>query len=66
MAQPRYNSFKPGGQWLDEDGVHIDAHGGNILYVDSLKTFYWYGEHRGTPQGVSCYSSSDLYNWKKE
>jgi beta-galactosidase len=66
IAQPRYNSFKPGGQWLDEDGVHIDAHGGNIIYVDSLKTFYWYGEHRGTPQGVSCYSSRDLYNWKKE
>jgi len=61
-----YNSFKPGGEWLDNNGVHIDCHGGNIIYVESLKTFYWYGEHRGEPQGASCYSSSDLYNWKKE
>ena len=63
---PRYTSFKPGGEWLDTDGVHIDCHGGNIIYVDHLKTFYWYGEHRGEPRGASCYSSTDLYNWKKE
>jgi beta-galactosidase len=63
---PRYTSFKPGGKWLDTDGVHIDCHGGNIIYVDHLKTFYWYGEHRGEPRGASCYSSTDLYNWKKE
>jgi hypothetical protein len=59
-------SFKPGGEWLDTDGQHIDCHGGNIIYVDSLKTYYWYGEHRGQPRGASCYSSKDLYNWKKE
>ncbi len=63
---PHYTSFKPGGEWLDTDGVHIDCHGGNIIYVDHLKTFYWYGEHRGAPRGASCYSSHDLYNWKKE
>lgn len=61
-----YTSFKPGSVWLDTDGVNIDCHGGNIIYVDSLKTFYWYGEHRGEPQGASCYSSTDLYNWKNE
>ena len=61
-----YTSFKPGGEWLDTDGQHIDCHGGNIIYVDSLKTYYWYGEHRGQPRGASCYSSKDLYNWKKE
>lgn len=68
LAQNRgeYSSFKPGGEWLDTDGVHIDCHGGNIIYVEHLKTFYWYGEHRGTPRGASCYSSTDLYNWKKE
>jgi len=68
MAQlsARYTSFKPGGEWLAEDGVHIDCHGGNIIYVESLKTYYWYGEHRGEPRGASCYSSKDLYNWKKE
>ena len=62
----KYNSFKPGGEWLDTDGVHIDCHGGNIIYVDHLETYYWYGEHRGEPRGASCYSSKDLYNWKKE
>ncbi len=62
----KYTSFKPGGEWLDVDGVHIDCHGGNIIYVDSKKTYYWYGEHRGEPRGASCYSSTDLYNWKKE
>lgn len=61
-----YTSFTPGGEWLADDGVHIDCHGGNIVYVDSLKTFYWYGEHRGIPMGASCYSSKDLYNWKNE
>ncbi len=62
----KYTTFKPGGEWLADDGVHIDCHGGNIIYVDSLKTFYWYGEHRGEPRGASCYSSKDLYNWKNE
>ncbi|WP_339702714.1 glycoside hydrolase family 43 protein [Algoriphagus aquimarinus] len=59
-------SFKPGGQWLADDGEHIDSHGGNIIYVESSQTYYWYGEHRGTPRGASCYSSKDLYNWKNE
>jgi len=59
----KYNSFKTGGEWLDANGVHIDCHGGNIIYVEHLKTYYWYGEHRGEPRGASCYSSSDLYNW---
>ncbi len=66
QQRDKYKSFKPGGEWLDTNGVHIDCHGGNIIYVDSLKIFYWYGEHRGEPRGASCYSSTDLYNWKKE
>ncbi len=61
-----HTSFKPGGEWLDTDGQHIDCHGGNIIYVDTLQTYYWYGEHRGQPRGASCYSSKDLYNWKNE
>ncbi len=63
---PPYTAFHPGGQWLDTDGNHIDAHGGNIVYVDTLKTYFWYGEHRGEPAGASCYSSRDLYNWTNE
>jgi hypothetical protein len=61
-----FNSFRPGVDWIADDGVHIDCHGGNIIYMDSLETFYWYGEHRGDPRGASCYSSKDLYNWKNE
>jgi len=61
-----YTSFKPSGEWLDNNGVHIDCHGGNIIYVDSLKTFFWYGEHYTVPRGAACYSSTDLYNWKNE
>lgn len=52
----------------DTDGTHVNAHGGNIIRVDSL--FYWYGEYRGdgTPgshqKGVACYSSPDLKEWR--
>lgn len=51
----------------DTDGVHVNAHGGNIINVDG--TYYWYGEQRGdgTPgsfqSGVSCYTSTDLRTW---
>jgi beta-galactosidase len=44
----------------------INAHGGGILY--SNKTYYWFGEKRGMhgSEGVSVYSSKDLYHWKNE
>ncbi|MEO6845196.1 MAG: glycoside hydrolase family 43 protein [Ginsengibacter sp.] len=61
-----FTSFKPGAEWRADDGLPIDCHGGNIIYVDSLKTFFWYGEHYGNPRGAACYSSKDLYNWKNE
>ena len=38
-----FTSFKPGQDWIADDGHPIDCHGGNIIYVDSLKTFFWYG-----------------------
>ncbi len=70
-----------GEEWLDTDGNRINAHGGGILYKDSV--YYWYGEYKGdstywNPKvpswecyrteagGVSCYSSKDLVNWKFE
>lgn len=60
--------FYPGELWPDTDGTHINAHGGGILYHDD--TYYWFGEHKGSRNnayvGVMCYSSKDLYNWKKE
>lgn len=59
--------------WPDTDGVHINAHGGGVIYHEG--TYYWYGEHRASrlpdntwidSPGVNCYSSKDLYNWKNE
>ena len=64
-------SFKPGAIWPDNNGIHINAHGGGILFHNG--TYYWYGEHKIAGKsgglakvGVSCYSSQDLYNWKDE
>lgn len=59
----------PGEVWKDADGNVINAHGGGILYNSG--TYYWYGEHRPssgftTQVGVTCYSSTDLRNWKYE
>jgi hypothetical protein len=61
-----YSSFHPGTVWLANDNVHIDCHGGNIVWSSEKKKFYWYGEHYGAPAGVACYSSIDLYNWTNE
>ena len=59
------SSFKPGETWNDTGGSAINAHGGCVQYVDG--TYYWFGETRSgsTSNGVSCYSSTDLYKWKK-
>ncbi|MCM4157281.1 glycoside hydrolase family 43 protein [Gramella sp. AN32] len=66
----KYSAFHPGEIWRDMEGAHINAHGGGIYYEDSTGTYYWYGEHKGkgsTAQvGINVYSSTDLYNWKKE
>jgi beta-galactosidase len=61
-----FTSIKPDTVWPADNGTHIDCHGGNIIYQASTKTYFWYGEHRSTPTGVSCYSSKDIYNWKYE
>lgn len=64
-------TFKPGQLWLDNNGVHINAHGGGFIYFND--TYYWFGEHKTKGEagnkanvGVHCYSSKDLYNWKDE
>lgn len=59
--------IKPGSIWPDEDGNHIQAHGGGIIKI--RKTYFWYGEQRAREldpkyRYVSCYSSKDLINWK--
>ncbi|MEL1240588.1 glycoside hydrolase family 43 protein [Flavobacterium flavipallidum] len=63
--------FIPGKEWLDTDGIHINAHGGGILFKKGV--YYWYGEHKTSGSqgntalmGVRCYSSTDLYHWRNE
>ena len=60
-----------GGIWKDDKGVHINAHGGGVLFHQG--TYYWYGEHKiegGAGNvahvGVHVYSSTDLLKWKDE
>lgn len=72
--KPKYtenNFFMPGEKWNDTEGVHINAHGGGIVFNKGM--YYWYGEYKTSGRagnttlfGVSCYSSKDLYNWKNE
>ncbi|MCM1311985.1 MAG: glycoside hydrolase family 43 protein [Roseburia sp.] len=59
----------PGKVWADNNGKHINAHGGGIIEYDG--TYYWYGENRPehgftTEVGVEVFSSKDLMNWKDE
>ncbi|MGZ0014800.1 glycoside hydrolase family 43 protein [Yeosuana sp. AK3] len=71
MAQSNYSTFTPGELWLDNNNVHINAHGGGFLYHN--ETYYWFGEHKISGElgnkamiGVHVYSSTDLYNWKDQ
>ncbi len=58
--------INPGEVWPDQNGNHIQAHGGGIIKIG--KTYYWYGEERrqgldSNKRYVSCYASKDLMNW---
>lgn len=64
-------AFRPGKAWPDNNGVHINCHGGGILLHDG--TFYWFGQHmvegvagNFAQVGVHVYSSKNLYDWKDE
>ena len=55
--------------WPDDQGRHINAHGGGVLFHDGV--YYWYGEHKiaGTAGnaahvGVHVYVSRDFVNWR--
>jgi len=61
--------IKPGEIWPDNNGVHINAHGGGMLFYEG--NYYWFGEYKSERSnsalvGVTCYSSADLSNWKNE
>ncbi|WP_167605729.1 glycoside hydrolase family 43 protein [Maribellus sediminis] len=64
-------SFQPGELWPDNKGIHINAHGGGMLFYEGK--YYWFGEHKIDGKmgnramvGVHCYSSADLLNWTDE
>lgn len=71
-AQPEevtYGTFTPGEIWPDDRGEHINAHGGGVMEYQG--TYYWFGEHKADTTssayvGVTCYSSTNLLNWKYE
>lgn len=61
--------IRPGQEWPDRKGEHINAHGGGLMFEDGK--YYWYGENRPergftTEVGVEVYSSTDLVNWTDE
>ncbi|KAH7566702.1 hypothetical protein JRO89_XS08G0218800 [Xanthoceras sorbifolium] len=41
--------YYPGRIWLDTEGAPIQAHGGGMLYDESSRTYYWYGEYKDGP-----------------
>eukprot|EP01084_Bolivina_argentea_P148265 259241_1 len=56
-------------QWLDTDGNFIHAHGGQIFQYNNL--FYWIGTTQKVQpnyisEGINCYSSNNLMDWKFE
>lgn len=40
----KQQAIKPGEIWPDNEGKHIQAHGGGIIKLKD--TWYWYGEER--------------------
>lgn len=66
LLQAQQSVIRPGEIWPDNNGNHIQAHGGGIMKLGN--TYYWYGEERSKGldsnyRYVSCYSSKDLVNW---
>ena len=53
-----------GDVWLDTDGKHIQAHGGQVQKIGDK--WWWIGENRDGDRSICLYSSDDLYNWKNE
>lgn len=61
--------IRPAELWPDNNGEHVNAHGGGLLFHNDK--YYWFGEHKSETTsaalvGITCYSSSDLVNWTYE
>ena len=66
VAKGASKKFYPGEIWKDNNGVHINAHGGGVINYNG--TYYWFGEHKSDSTssamvGVTCYSSKNLVDW---
>jgi len=63
-----YKSVLTGIPWYTENGENVSAHGANIIKEGDK--FYLFGENKNNTnnrfEGFSCYSSTDLMNWKYE
>ncbi|MGH7940052.1 MAG: glycoside hydrolase family 43 protein [Limisphaerales bacterium] len=81
LARAIPGQFAPDYVWRDTDGNPIDAHGGGILFHYGVYYWYGEAKSGGTvlPNcnkswggtrvdmgGVSCYSSTNLCDWKNE
>jgi hypothetical protein len=80
MAQNINPSLISGEEWKDKQGNFINAHGSGVLFFGD--TYYLFGEikkgethlvpgqdwedYRVPAEGVACYSSKDLLQWKFE
>ncbi|WP_321332562.1 family 43 glycosylhydrolase [uncultured Bacteroides sp.] len=69
VYQKKQTTIRSGELWPDNNGVHINAHGGGILHHQGK--YYWFGEYKSASTssalvGVTCYSSKDLCNWTNE
>lgn len=67
----KYAKFASDKIWVDIDGNRINAHGGGILEFEGK--YYWFGTYlverskkNESDEGVSCYSSKNLKDWKFE
>lgn len=64
-----FAQIRSGEIWPDNNGQHVNAHGGGVLYHKGR--YYWYGENKSDTTssamvGVMCYSSKNLVDWKNE
>nr|WP_315201484.1 family 43 glycosylhydrolase [uncultured Flavobacterium sp.] len=68
QKKEKINAIYSGVSWHDDKGNTVSAHGAGII-KDNNK-YYLFGEYKSDSAidftGFSCYSSSDLYNWKFE
>ena len=68
IQQKSTDTIHSGVPWYDQNNHTVSAHGAGIIKEGDR--FYLFGEfkqdHGNTFNGFSCYSSTDLINWKLE